>query len=74
MLAGRNSQRLLRNGFGLRLLTQGLAGELGGPAELRFREAGLSCILSAPVLGPDEHTLDRRSRYANAFSPKPEMP
>ena len=63
-----------RRGFGLRLLTQGLAGELGGPAELRFREAGLSCILSAPVLGPDEHTLDRRSRYANAFSPKPEMP
>ena len=57
-----------RRGFGLRLLTQGLARELGHPAELRFRETGLSCVLSAPVLGPNEHQADRRSRYTNAPS------
>lgn len=36
-------------GFGSRLLGQGLAGELGAPAELDYREEGLVCRLRAPV-------------------------
>ncbi|MCR5875057.1 PAS domain-containing protein [Phenylobacterium sp. J426] len=36
-------------GFGSRLLTQGLAGELGAPAELDYRPEGLVCRLHAPA-------------------------
>jgi PAS domain S-box-containing protein len=37
-------------GFGSRLLTQGLAGELGAPAELDYQDAaGLVCRLRAPM-------------------------
>ncbi|MGA0607294.1 sensor histidine kinase [Phenylobacterium sp. VNQ135] len=36
-------------GFGSRLLGQGLAGELGAPADLDYRESGLVCRLRAPV-------------------------
>lgn len=38
-------------GFGSRLLTQGLAAELGAPAEIDYREDGLVCRLRARVAG-----------------------
>jgi two-component sensor histidine kinase len=41
-------------GFGLRLLTQGLRGDLGSAAELRFVPAGLRCTIRFPTEG----TLD----------------
>ena len=37
-------------GFGSRLLTQGLAVDLGAPAELSFEPSGLRCRLSAPLV------------------------
>ena len=36
-------------GFGSRLLSQGLASELGAPAEMRFEPEGLTCRLRAPL-------------------------
>jgi len=43
-------QAPLRRGFGARLLTQGLATELGCPAELLYRPKGLVCTFRAPTL------------------------
>jgi PAS domain S-box-containing protein len=40
-----------RAGFGTRLLTQGLVGELGRPAELTYALEGLICTLRAPTVG-----------------------
>jgi two-component sensor histidine kinase len=40
----------LRRGFGTRLLTQGLAIELGSPAELVYGPRGLVCTFRAPVI------------------------
>jgi two-component sensor histidine kinase len=39
-----------RRGFGSRLLTQGLAAELGMGAQLNFEPTGLVCLINAPVL------------------------
>jgi len=39
-----------RRGFGTRLLTHGLAVELGSPAELDYRTDGLVCTLHAPIV------------------------
>ena len=36
-------------GFGSRLLTQGLAAELGAPAEIEYAPTGLVCRVTAPV-------------------------
>ena len=40
----------VRRGFGTRLLTQGLATELGCPAELDYRPRGLVCTFRTPTL------------------------
>ena len=40
-----------REGFGLRLLKRGLAGELGGSVEVTFGLNGLSCDIDAPLSG-----------------------
>ena len=37
-------------GFGLRLLTQGLASDLGKPAQVSFDSAGLTCTLVVSTL------------------------
>jgi len=39
-----------RRGFGARLLTRGLAIELGHPAELEYRLEGVVCTLHAPIV------------------------
>ena len=39
-----------RSGFGARLLTEGLAVELGCPAELAYRPRGLVCTFRAPIV------------------------
>jgi two-component sensor histidine kinase len=39
----------VRRGFGSRLVERGLAGELGGSAELHFNPEGLLCIIDAPL-------------------------
>ena len=41
-----------RRGFGARLLTQGLAVELGRAAELDYRPEGVVCTLHAPISDP----------------------
>jgi two-component sensor histidine kinase len=38
-----------RKGFGTRLIQRGLAAELGGSVSLDYAEAGLVCIIDAPV-------------------------
>lgn len=38
-----------RRGFGSRLVENGLAGELGGTAELHFNPEGLLCVIEAPL-------------------------
>ncbi len=38
-----------QRGFGLRLLTQGLRGDLGAAAELRFDTSGLRCTIRFPI-------------------------
>ena len=39
-----------RTGFGSRLLTQGLAAELGAPAEVDYRPEGVVCRLRVPII------------------------
>jgi len=43
-------QEPARRGFGTRLLTHGLATELGCPAEILYRLRGLVCTFRAPIL------------------------
>ncbi|WP_207553002.1 sensor histidine kinase [Consotaella salsifontis] len=38
-----------KRGFGSRLIERALAGELGGRAEMEFREDGLRCTIAAPA-------------------------
>lgn len=38
-----------KSGFGSRLITQGLSGELGGPVTLDFAPDGVICAIEAPV-------------------------
>jgi PAS domain S-box-containing protein len=38
-----------RRGFGTRMIERGLAAELGGTVEIRFEEAGLICLVDAPL-------------------------
>lgn len=38
-----------RTGFGARLIEQGLAQDLGGSARLTFAEAGVECVVDAPL-------------------------
>ncbi|EIZ85968.1 signal transduction histidine kinase, partial [Methylobacterium sp. GXF4] len=40
-----------RRGFGSRLIERGLAGAVGGRAELDFANDGLVCTLTAPLAG-----------------------
>ncbi|HEX8192027.1 MAG TPA: HWE histidine kinase domain-containing protein [Allosphingosinicella sp.] len=42
-----------RRGFGSRMIERGLASELGGTAELLFREEGVICRVEAPLPEPD---------------------
>lgn len=43
-----------RRGFGSRLIERGLAGELGGTAQLNFEPAGLVCVIDAPLPGNED--------------------
>ncbi len=38
-----------RRGFGSRLVERGLAGEMGGTAEITFEPSGVVCVIDAPI-------------------------
>jgi PAS domain S-box-containing protein len=40
-----------RKGFGTRLITRGLAGDVGGKVELAYEPTGVVCTLTAPLAG-----------------------
>lgn len=48
---GPPASKVERRGFGMRLLTDGLRGELGAPARLDVQEAGFSWTVTIPVQG-----------------------
>jgi len=53
-----------RRGFGSRLVERGLAGEMGGTAEITFEPSGVVCVVDAPI---DLYEGDELCRTACAY-------
>ena len=47
-----------RRGFGSRLIEQGLAGDLGGTAEIAFEPDGLRCTVTASLASISAERVD----------------